>query len=102
MRRWTAGHDQVRPAEINMYPKFECSLSLPPSSGISENERVNGHHRTDVSKRDVQIGAVHYGAQRGRVTRLGRSRFRPMTSKSPVEGEMVLWSTHAVADRQGH
>jgi hypothetical protein len=85
----------------DMYPKFECSLSLPPSSEISENEHVNGHHPTDVSKRDVQMGTVHYGAQRGRVALLGRSRFRPMTSKSSVEAEMVLWSTHAVPDRQG-
>jgi hypothetical protein len=87
--------------EPDMYPKFECSLSLPPSSEISENEHVNGHHPTDVSKRDVQMGTVHYGAQRGRVALLGRSRFRPMTSKSSVEAEMVLWSTHAVPDRQG-
>jgi hypothetical protein len=78
--RHPAGFD-VR-SDPDMYPKFECSLLLPPRIGTSENERVNGHHPTGVSKRGVQIALFTTELSEVGLPCSAERRFRPMTSKT--------------------
>jgi hypothetical protein len=66
----------------DMCPKCECSLSLRPSIGTSENERVNGHHPTGVSKRGVQIALFTTELSEVGLPCSAERRFRPMTSKT--------------------
>jgi hypothetical protein len=68
--------------ESDMYPKFQCSLSLRPSIGTSENERVNGHHPTCVSKRGVQIALFTTELSEVGLPCSAERRFGPMRSKT--------------------